>query len=255
MATNYTFAQVVRIIAENKDQDAIIDIGRRFPLLLNRVSVLVALAGNSFVDFAEKMPEYLTALKINNALKAAETGSAAEEAEDEAAEAAETEETSGSDYDSMGGKELLALVRERKLTKMLPKPFKKADMVKVLKEADGAAAEAEEVEEEADEADETANPYEGKNAVELFKECKKRGIKAVPKKPAKVYIDLLTKDDAAKAAKAEEAEDDDWGDDEAEEVEEKTTKATAKKPAAKAAAKKPAKPAKAEEEDDEDWDI
>lgn len=250
MAINYTFAQAVRIIAENKDQEAIIDIGRRFPLLMNRVSALVALAGTHFVEFAESMPEYLTALKVNNAMKAtgdedtgaedADTGKAAEDDGEDAAKG-------GSDYDSMSGKELLALVRERKLTKKLPKPFKKVDMVKVLKEAD---ADAGDEEAEAEDDGEAANPYEGMGAVELFKECKKRGLKVVPKKPAKYYIDLLTKDDAANASDDGE---DDWGDEEAEEETSKpAAKAQPKKPAAKAATKKPA--AK-EADDDEDWDI
>lgn len=50
--------------------------------------------------------------------------------------------------------------------------------------------------------------YAGKAAPELFKECKKRGIKAALKKPAKYYIDLLEKDDA-KGGESED-EDDDW---------------------------------------------
>lgn len=50
--------------------------------------------------------------------------------------------------------------------------------------------------------------YAGKAAPELFKECKKRGIKAAPKKPAKYYIDLLEKDDD-KGGESED-EDDDW---------------------------------------------
>lgn len=79
------------------------------------------------------------------------------------------------------------------------------------------------------------NPYEGMTAVDLFKECKKKGIKAEPKKPAKYYIELLT------APIEEENEEDDWGDEE-----------EALKPAKPA--KKPAKKAEPVE-DDEDWDI
>ena len=59
-----------------------------------------------------------------------------------------------------------------------------------------------------EEADEAEGKYAGKAAPELFKECKKRGIKAAPKKPAKYYIDLLEKDDA-KGGESED-EDDDW---------------------------------------------
>lgn len=102
---------------------------------------------------------------------------------------------------------------------------------------------AEDTEDEAD--DETGDdPYTGKSAKELFELCKKRGIKAAPKKKADVYIELLKKADAAEA----EADDDDWDDDD--EVEEAPKKQTKQK--AKAKAKKPAEP---EEDEDDDWDI
>ena len=56
--------------------------------------------------------------------------------------------------------------------------------------------------------------YAGKNAMELFKLCKSRKLKAQPKKPAKYYIDILENDDAAKAdepaADDTEDNDDDW---------------------------------------------
>lgn len=68
-------------------------------------------------------------------------------------------------------------------------------------------AQKKEAEPEAD-ASEDDGKYAGKAAPELFKECKKRGIKAAPKKPAKYYIDLLEKDDA-KGGESED-EDDDW---------------------------------------------
>ena len=73
-------------------------------------------------------------------------------------------------------------------------------------------------------------------AMELFKECKKRGIKTEPKQKASVYIKLLEADDAKQNASADE--DDDWGDDE----DEKPSKPSKK-------TKKPV------EDDDDDWDI
>lgn len=100
-----------------------------------------------------------------------------------------------------------------------------------------------------DEADDDVedDPYAGKTAMELFALCKKRGIKAVPKKKAEVYIELLKKADAAEA----EADDDDWDDgDEVEEEAPAPKKQTKQK--AKPKAKKPAEP---EEDDDDDWDI
>lgn len=84
------------------------------------------------------------------------------------------------------------------------------------------------------------NPYKGMTAVELFKECKKKGIKAEAKKPAKYYIELLT------APVEEETEDDDWGDEE-EEAPKKPAKTSKAKPAKKAEP--------VEDDDDEDWDI
>lgn len=68
-------------------------------------------------------------------------------------------------------------------------------------------AQKKDVEPEADDSEDDGK-YAGKAAPELFKECKKRGIKAAPKKPAKYYIDLLEKDDA-KGGESED-EDDDW---------------------------------------------
>lgn len=98
-----------------------------------------------------------------------------------------------------------------------------------------------------DEADDEAedDPYAGKTAKELFELCKKRGIKAAPKKKADVYIELLKKADAAEA----EADDDDW--DDGDEAEEEAPKKQTKQKA-KPKAKKPAEP---EEDEDDDWDI
>ena len=47
------------------------------------------------------------------------------------------------------------------------------------------------------------------NAMQLFKECKKRGIKAAPKKPAKFYIELLEKADEAGSDSSDD-DDEDW---------------------------------------------
>lgn len=177
MATNYKMSEVVEILAKNEDGEAILDIGRRFPLLALCASRCIALAGDEFVKFANSMPEYVTALKANNGFKAQMLGDADDAEED---------------------------VKEEKPAKAAPK--KRAAKAK-------AKEEPEEVDEDEDEAEE-AEGYEAMNAMELFKECKKRKIKAQPKKTAKYYIGLLEKDDAAKAeAEADggdEDDDDDW---------------------------------------------
>lgn len=253
--TNYTFAQVVKIYAENTDKEAMIEIGRKFPLLAAYVCKLIALAGPMFVEFASMMPEHITANKLNKAITAA--GGASGETEADTEETTEDAEEADGDEDlsSKTTKELynLCIKKGLKVSKYgKPKSY-------YIEALTGGAEEAEEEEEEETE-EEQENQYDGKTAPELFKMCKSRGIKAAPKKPAKYYIDLLTKAD-------EEAEDDtdgedDWVDDDAEETEENTTaknnkgaKTTSK--GAKAGGNKTAKTSKAAkvEDDDEDWDL
>lgn len=257
MAKNYTFAEAVKIINAGTDMESITDIGRRYPVLLHKVTAVTAKAGEAFVDLMNYMPDYLTANKVNTAMKNAVGGNT--EAEDTdadtnadetaEAEATETEATDAPVWnESMSAKQLWDILGKAGKRK-LAKSTKKADLIEACKQAFGATAEAEDEDEAEDEATE-ANPYEGKSAMELFKECKKRGIKAAPKKTAKFYADLLVKADA-EAAEDTESESDDWGDDEAEEAPAKkeTKKAEKKAPAKKAAAKKE------EADDDDDWDI
>ena len=249
MAKNYTFNEAVKIIAKGTDLEAITDIGRRYPVLAHKIAVVTAKAGEEFVDLMGYMPDYLTANKVNTAIKAGitESGSDDEDAEDTEAEA--TTEDAGEDAteataqwdESMSAKQLWDILGKAGKRK-LAKSTKKADLVEACKQAFGAATEA--------------NPYEGKSAMELFKECKARKIKAAPKKPAKFYADLLIKDDAAKAeaTEAESEEDDDWGDEEAE-APKKEDKKAAPKASAKGGKAKAAKKTEVESEDDEDWDI
>lgn len=259
MARNYTFAEAVRIINAGTDMESITDIGRRYPALLHKVTRVTAKAGEDFVDLMSYMPDYLTANKVNTALKSVVTGDNTDAEEtDEATESTEateittetTEETTTVDYESMSGKQLWDILGKAGLRKTA-KSTKKADLVAACRAMDAAnagATEAETEEAETEEATET-NPYEGKSAMELFKECKKRGIKAAPKKPAKYYADLLVKADAE--ATDTESESDDW--DEEEVKPEPKAKATKK-----VEEKKPAKKATKKEEttdDDDDWDI
>lgn len=253
MAKNYTFSEAVKIIAEGKDFEAITDIGRRFPVLTHKVAVVAAKAGETFVELAGYMPEYLTANKVNSIIKSGiqETNADddADESEENATENATdaaANENAETDYESMSAKQLWDLLGKAGKRK-LAKSTKKADLVEACKKAFGADAD-----ENADAADETeeadateVNAYEGKSAMDLFKECKKRGIKAAPKKPAKFYADLLAKDDAANTEETEAA-DENWDDDEKE----------APAPKAKSDKKADKKPAKkTETEDDDDWDI
>ena len=252
MAKNYTFAEAVKIINNGTDMESIADIGRRYPILLQKTAKVAAKAGEDFVDLMSYMPDYLTANKVNTALKNAAGGNTDEDdtdtetADGEATEAKESEGTAKWD-ESMSAKQLWDILGKAGKRK-LAKSTKKSDLVEACKQAFGEAAEGE-AEAETEEAETEANPYEGKSAMELFKECKKRGIKAAPKKPASFYADLLVKADAEATEAEEKTESDDWDETEAEETPAKEEKKPAAKPAKKAAAKK------AEAEEDDDWDI
>ena len=263
MAKNYTFNEAVKIIAKGTDLEAITDIGRRYPVLAHKVAVVTAKAGEKFVDLMGYMPDYLTANKVNAAIKTGitESGSDDEDAEDTEAEATTedasedaTEATAQWD-ESMSAKQLWDILGKAGKRK-LAKSTKKADLVEACKQAFGATTEAEAEDAEAEDDVTEANPYEGKSAMELFKECKARKIKVAPKKPAKFYTDLLIKDDAAKAeaTETESEKDDDWGDEEAK-APKKEDKKAASKESAKSGKDKAAKNAEDESEDDDDWDI
>lgn len=263
MAKNYTIKEAVEVIVAGKDLEAITDLGRRYPVLTAKVAALGALTGEKFVEFMGYMPEYLTANKVNTVIKngvqesADSESDANEETTEETAEdvgsddADDTED--GKDYESMSAKvlwDILGKAGKRKLAKST----KKADLVAACKAMDAGEGVEEDTEAEDDAEETEANPYEGKSAMDLFKECKKRGIKAAPKKPAKFYADLLTKADESETE--DDSEDDgDWDDAETP-AEEPKKKAPAKASKAAPVKKAPAKAAKKEEaEEDEDWDI
>lgn len=255
MAKNYTFNEAVQIIAAGTDLEAITDIGRRFPVLAHKVAVVATKAGEDFVDLMGFMPEFLTANKVNSNIKATITSTSSSEDEDEGEApkamptATEDDDVEGDGYDTMSANEIWKLMQARGLDKTVSSK-KKGDRIEALRKWDAEHPDG--IEEDTDdEAEESGNPYEGKSAMELFKECKKRGIKAAPKKPAKFYADLLVKNDAESTEAEDEGED--WGDEEA--TEEPKTKA-APKATKSTKATKPAKKAetKADDEDD-DWDI
>ena len=171
MAVNYTLGQAFHKIADGTDTEAIADIARRFPMVAVNCAKLVDKA-DVIGPLFDSLPDYLTARKVEKGLRGPVSDD--EPAEETEVEAEETEEEK-------------------------PAPKKRARKAAPKKEA--------EPDPKADDAEDDGK-YAGKAAPELFKECKKRGIKAAPKKPAKYYIDLLEKDDA-KGGESED-EDDDW---------------------------------------------
>ena len=293
MARNYSCAEAVRIIVEGVDLEACADIGKRYPLLAQKIAKVGTKAGEEFVDLAGFIPEHISANKVNSAIKRVleESDTEADEDETEEEEApkatkkAAKEQTkktgkagrpkkvdedieddgeeSATDYDFMTNAKMYKLLGEmgkRNDCKAKFGDLSHDSMLKYLKKY-GNAAPAEAEDEDEDEAEEETADYTGMKAMELYKLCKQRKIKAEAKKPAKYYIDLLKKADAAAAAE-EDADDEDWEDDE-EEVEETPKKAAKKAPAKKAEkpAKKAAKKSEPEEDeddeddDDDEWDI
>ncbi len=294
MAKNYSIAEAVRIIAENGDNEALMDLGKRYPLLTQKIARVAVKAGDDFVDLMSFFPEYLSANKVNSSIKKqleaaddadvdaedddveeekpakkapAKKGKAGrpkkEEVEDEDEDDDEGTD-SGYDYESMNNAKMYKLLGElgkRKDCKEKYGDLSHDSMLKYLKkygpQAGGSDAEDE------DDAEESGDDYEGKSAVELYKLCKQRKIKAEQKKPAKYYVGLLKKADEAAAAEAEEAEaeeDEEW-DDEDEAPKKSAKKAPAKKAEKKAPAKgkKAAKKAEPEDDDadddDDEWEI
>lgn len=236
---NWTIKEAVEVIKAGTDAEAIKEIARINPLFV------VAVAKDDVATIAGMMGEKFTVrrLEVNGV-----TGS--DDAEDGAMNppTAEAEvETGAEDLEAMSTKQLMALCDKRGIK--VPKYGKnKQFYLDALQNAGNTTATTEEDAEE-DATATTEDAYEGKSAMELFKECKKRGIKAEQKKPAKYYIGLLKKADEAEA----EAEEEGWEDDEVEE-------APKAKPAKAPKATKPAKASKAKaeveaEDDDEEWDI
>ena len=236
---NYTLKEAVEIIAEGKDLEAIADLGKRFPILSIKIARLTAKAEKEIVDLMQYMPEYLTIKKVNNAVKTVNDSKAETEDATEAENKPVEEETAKEVEEPEEKENKIVEPKKRGRT-----PNAK---VKAVPVEDPKAEDEDEADEEPTEAEETANNYEGKKAIDLFKLCKSRGLKVTTKQSAKYYIDVLKKDDEAKAkaeAKKAEVEDDDDDDDWDIEDEPKEVK-------------KPNKSAfiEEDEDDEESWDI
>lgn len=283
MAKNYTIAEAVKVIAKNVDNEALTDLGKRYPLLTQKIARVAVKAGEDFVDLMSFMPEYLTANKVNSSIKKTLDEAPVVEDDDEDVEAEEkpvkkagkkaakkapkksvddddedededTEESGGYDYDSMNNAKMYKLLGELGKRKDCKEKFgdlSHDSMLKYLKKYGPKSDATGEADDESD-VEESADDYDGKSAVELYKLCKQRKIKAEQKKPAKYYIGLLKKADEEAEVEDDVDADDDWDEEEA-----------PKKPAKKAPAKgkKAAKKAEPEEveddadDDDDEWEI
>lgn len=250
MAQNWNVKQALAAINKG-NKEAITDIGRRFPLTSN---ILARIGEDKAAgELINALPDHITVRKIESILKDGvqvddsdndvdvdDEIEADEKPAKKAAKATKSEDA-GDDYSKMTGDQLIALLKDAGVYKDCIKKMgggKKQQMLDYIEKYGLEAGESEAED----------NPYAGKTAMDLFKECKKRGLKAKPKQKAAVYADLLLKDDQSKA-ESDDA-DDDWDDGE----EEKPAKKETKK---KASAKKAAKKEEPEDDgdDDDDWNI
>lgn len=234
---NWTIKEAVEAINKN-DAAAIKEISKHFPMFF------LAIARNDLQALAAMMPEKFTVRRLQMTDAAADDTDEGAEPQADAEDA--SEDAGEADLSSMSTKELMKLCDKRGI-KVPHYGKNKQFYLDALNGASGAKADTED---DADEdGEDESNPYEGKNAMELYKLCKKRGIKCDAKKKAAYYVDLLTKDDAKSDDGDDESEDDGWGDED--EAQEETKKAAK---SSKKADKKPAAK-KDEADDDDDWDI
>lgn len=227
MAKNWTAYEAAKEIVEGKNKENICEIGSRYPMLTREVAV----AGDKILVILKALPK-VTARVLETGLK--DGVEMNEPEEEEETKESETEEEDF-DYTDMTAANLYKMCCARGISSKC-KSRKKDALIEILEKFDRgeldeeepkketkkakatskkSAKKAEPVEEEEDDWDtedeEETDPYEGKTAMELFKMCKERGIKAKTKMKADAYVKLLKAADAeSEAEEAEDDEDDDW---------------------------------------------
>lgn len=229
MAKNWTAYEAAKEIIEGKNKENICEIGSRYPMLTREVAV----AGDKILVILKALPK-VTARVLETGLK---DGVEVEtEVEEETKETENDEDVEDElDYTDMTSANLYKLCCARGISSKC-KSRKKDALIELLEKFDRgeldeeepkketkkdkatskkqAKKEEEPVDEDDDwdtEDDEEKDPYEGKTAMELFKMCKERGIKAKTKMKADAYVKLLKAADAeSEAEEAEDDEDDDW---------------------------------------------
>lgn len=246
---NWTIKDAVATIQNGKDTEAIKEIAKHFPVFF------MAVAKNDLGALAAMMTDKMTVRRLAEVDDADATDADDEiEANDEETTVEAEDAEDGEDLNSMSTKQLIALCTKRGIK--VPKYGKnKAFYLAALQ---GGSAEADDADDDAEEAE--ADPYAGKNALQLYSICKQRGLKMEPRQKASVYLEALKKADA-KAEEAADEDDGDWNDEEEEAPKKPAKKEKAEKKSAPA--KKSAKKAEPEEDedtdssadDDDDWEI
>ena len=227
MAKNWTAYEAAKEIIEGKNKENICEIGSRYPMLTREVAV----AGDKILVILKALPKVTarvleTGLKDGVEMDAPEIEEETKETEAEEEDFDYTDMTAANLYKMCCARGISSKCKSRKkdaLIELLEKfdrgeldeeePKKETKKAKATSKKQ-AKKEEEPVDEDDDwdtEDDEEKDPYEGKTAMELFKMCKERGIKAKTKMKADAYVKLLKAADAeSEAEEAEDDEDDDW---------------------------------------------
>ena len=231
---NWTVSEAVKVIREGKDIDAIKEIVKHFPLFA------VIVASKDFDGLAAAMPEHVTVRKIENELNSGNAGDEDTDGEDTNG-ADDDQDTGDEDLSAMSTKQLIALCEKRGIK--VPKYGKNKQFY-----LDALSGGTEDTDQPDDDNEEEDDP------VELYKQCKKAGLKVAPKKSAKYYKDALKK--AEKDAEEAEDDDEDWDEDDKEEEKPKKSGKSSKSSKSSKAKPEPEEDEDEEDdEDDEDWDI
>ena len=202
MARTYTIGEAAKILAEGTDVEAITDIHKRFPMTAQKVLEAFAGGKDAVAEMMGYIPDFITTRKVEKQIVSG--GSAEDDAEDVAEDAAEPDPAEDKPAPKRRGRKPAAKVEDDEAEDEKPAPKKRGRKpAKAKPEPEPDAAEDEDAE------DEDEGKYSGMNAMQLFKECKKRGIKAAPKKPAKFYVELLEADDAKSDDVDDDSDDDD----------------------------------------------
>lgn len=190
MAKTWTVNEAYNAIKKN-DAEGIADFGKRFPLATTALAKAGTNAGLDVLFGA--MPDRVTMRILEMQLK---DGVAVSDDDDEAEEVAEEKP--------------VKTEKKVKAEKKAEKPAKaeKAEKKAAPKKSTKKAEPVEEVEDE-EEAEDDAVDYKSMSPVELFKLCKKRGIKVEPKQKSSVYIKALEAADNG-SDDADDDEDSDW---------------------------------------------
>ena len=223
MATNWSLAEGAKVILEKEDMATMSELIKKFPI--TSVAIQAVGAGNegNLMFLLQALPIHVTMRKVENAYKDLMNGSAIRDDEDQDEDVDDVTEDEEDVEDSTDDEDE---VEEEPAPKKKGPGRPRVNKSKEQKNAEHrkrekirkSEAEAEDEADEFDVDEETGEvDYSAMTAVELFKLCKERGIKAQPKKPAKTYIELLKKaDEEAMAVNDEEEDsDDDWDDEDA----------------------------------------